>query len=102
MLVTALRSAADVFEGDAKVCLFVDSPAAAASVSRRPGNPRVLTKLFFTHTMCLLPLPPVFHHCWLKRKMDGLAEVSAARAAAWRRSDVTPSSSCYCEPGAGR
>jgi tetratricopeptide (TPR) repeat protein len=31
---------------------------------------------------------------------DGLDDVARQRSKAWARADVTPTSSCYCEPGA--
>lgn len=34
------------------------------------------------------------------RKTEGLDELARARAKAWSRADVQPTSSCFCEPGA--
>lgn len=35
-----------------------------------------------------------------QRKTEGLDEIVRMRKRAWSRADVTPTSSCYCEPGA--
>ena len=35
-----------------------------------------------------------------QRRTDGIAAIVEARERAWARADVTPQSSCYCEPGA--
>lgn len=36
----------------------------------------------------------------VQRKTEGLDQLVRARAQAWKRADVLPTSSCYCEPGA--
>lgn len=36
----------------------------------------------------------------MQRKTEGLDELVRKRKRAWSRADVTPTSSCYCEPGA--